>query len=222
MGISIRLNLDGGPALGAWRADPVGQARGGVLIGQEIFGVNSHIRSVCERFAQAGYVAIAPALFDWVEPHVELDYSADSIARGRALMQKISLDQALAAIAAAKSVLESAGKVGMVGYCWGGTLAWAAACRLQGLACAAPFYGGGIAALANEQPRCPVELHYGETDHAIPLSDVDKLRAAHPQQPVYLYPAGHGFNCEQRASYHADSARLSHDRVLALLTRHLA
>lgn len=219
MGTSIDLNLPDGSSVSAWRADPPGKARGGVVIGQEIFGVNSHVRSVCERFAEAGYVAIAPALFDKVEPGIELDYSAESIARGRALMQKISLTDALQIIAAGKSLLESVGRVGLVGYCWGGTLAWAAACRLEGLACAAPFYGGGIAALAAEQPRCPVELHYGETDHAIPLSDVKTLRQAHPQLPVYLYPAGHGFNCEQRASFHAESARLSHERVLALLSR---
>jgi carboxymethylenebutenolidase len=219
MGTSIRLNLAEGRSLSAWRADPTGKPRGGVIVGQEIFGVNNHIRSVCERFAQAGYVAIAPALFDWVEPNVELDYSADGIARGRAIMQKISLDQALEALAAGKVLLDAYGRVGLVGYCWGGTLAWAAACRLKGLACAAPFYGGGIAGLAGEQPLCPVELHYGETDHAIPLSDVNTLRAAHRQLPVYLYPAGHGFNCDERASYHADSARLSHERVLALLAR---
>lgn len=221
MGTAISLSLPDGRSISAWRADPAGAPRGGVLILQEIFGVNSHIRSVCERYAEAGYLALAPAFFDRVEPGLELDYSPESIARGRVIMQQIPLDDAIAAIRAGRDLLAAAGRVGVVGYCWGGTLAWAAACRLDGLACSAPFYGGGIAGLANESPRCPVELHYGETDHAIPLSDVDKLRQAHPKLPVYLYPAGHGFNCDQRGSYHADSARLSHERVLAQLQRYV-
>ena len=221
MGHAIRLTASDGKTIGAWRADPTGTSRGGLIVCQEIFGVNSHIRSVCERYAEAGYTVIAPAFFDRAEAGVELGYTSDDIARGRALMAQVPLESALLDVRAALAALAPSGKVGIVGYCWGGTVAWAAATRIEGLACSAPFYGGGIAGLAGETPRCPVEMHFGETDHAIPMSDVEKVRQAQPGVTIHVYPAGHGFSCDQRGSYHEPSAQLGRERTLALLARHV-
>jgi carboxymethylenebutenolidase len=221
LGQSITLTASDGKTIGAWRVDPPGPSRGGLIVCQEIFGVNSHIRSVCEGYAQAGYTVIAPAFFDRAEPGVELGYTADDIARGRALMGQVSIDTALLDVESARALLAPVGRVGIVGYCWGGTVAWAAATRIDGLACSAPFYGGGIAGLSGERPRCAVEMHFGETDHAIPMSDVERIKAAQPGVPVHVYPAGHGFSCDQRGSYHEASARLGRERVLALLAQHV-
>jgi carboxymethylenebutenolidase len=219
MGQAITLTASDGRRIGAWRADPAGKPRGGLIVCQEIFGVNSHIRSVCERFAAAGYAVIAPAFFDRAEPGVEMGYTADDINRGRELMSRVPIEAAILDVRAAQAALSSSGKVGIVGYCWGGTVAWAAATRVDSLACSAPYYGGGIAKMAGEQALCPVEMHFGETDHAIPMSDVDKIREAQPGITVHVYPAGHGFNCEQRGSYHEPSASLAQQRTLALLAR---
>jgi len=210
-----------GHTLGIYRVDPAGRPRGGLVVVQEIFGVNSHIRLVCDDYAAAGYVAVAPALFDRVERDVQLGYGPDDVTRGRAIREKVSLEDALADVEAAAREVAGAGRIGVVGYCWGGTVAWVAATRSRTFAAAVSYYGGGVPDLANEQPNCPVQLHFGEQDHAIPLAGVDKLKLAHPELPVYLYPAGHGFNCDQRASYHAESARLARERTLAFLREHL-
>lgn len=210
-----------GHKLGVYRADPAGVPRGAVVIVQEIFGVNSHIRAVCDDFAGQGYVAIAPALFDRVERGVELGYEPDDVTRGRGIREGVTLEQALADVEAAAKEVAAVGKLGVVGYCWGGTVAWAAATRSRTFAAAVGYYGGGVAGLAGEQPNCPVQLHFGEQDHAIPLADVDRVKAAHPDLPIYIYPAGHGFNCDQRASYHAESARVARERTLAFLREHV-
>jgi carboxymethylenebutenolidase len=210
-----------GHTLGIYRVDPAGRPRGGLVVVQEIFGVNSHIRLVCDDYAAAGYVAVAPALFDRVERDVQLGYGPDDVTRGRAIREKVSLEDALADVEAAAREVAGAGRIGVVGYCWGGTVAWVAATRSRTFAAAVSYYGGGVPDLANEQPNCPVQLHFGEQDHAIPLAGVDKLKLAHPELPVYLYPAGHGFNCDQRASYHAESARLARERTQAFLREHL-
>ncbi len=221
MGTQLTLKASDGVSIGAYRADPAGKPRGGLIVCQEIFGVNQHIRAVCDRYAEKGYVAIAPAFFDRAQPNVELGYTPDDISAGRALMGQIKLDNAVLDVRAALAVLAPVGKVGIVGYCWGGNVAWAAATRVDGIACSAPYYGGGIAGLAAEQSRCPVEMHFGETDHAIPMTDVDKIRAAQPGVSFFIYPAGHGFNCDERGSYDAASAKLATERTLAQLARHV-
>jgi carboxymethylenebutenolidase len=221
MGTVLKLKASDGVSIGAYRADPAGKARGALIVCQEIFGVNRHIRSVCDRYAASGYVALAPAFFDRVEAGVELGYTPDDIARGRSIMQKVKLDDAMLDVKAALDALTAVGKVGIVGYCWGGTVSWAAATRVSGLACSAPYYGGGIAGLASESPRCPVEMHFGETDHAIPMTDVDKVRAAQPGVAFFVYPAGHGFNCDERGSYDAACAKLATERTLAQLAKHV-
>jgi len=221
MGTSLELAAADGHRFSAYRADPPGKPRGGLVVVQEIFGVNSHIRGVADGFAADGYVAIAPALFDRVERGLDIGYSQPEIERGRALMQKLSMDDALKDVAAAMEAIASSGKLGIVGYCWGGTVAWVSAAKLDGLACSAPYYGGGILANKDLKPRCPVLFHFGETDHAIPIDQVQAMKAARPELAFHLYPAGHGFNCDQRGSYHAESAKLARERTLAFLRQHV-
>ena len=221
MGKTVQGTAADGHSLSMYRADPAGEPRGGLVIAQEIFGVNSHIRAVCDDYAAEGYVVIAPALFDRVEPGIELGYQPDDVTAGRAIREKVSLDEALADVEAAAKLVIGVGRIGVVGYCWGGTVAWVAATRSRTFAAAVSYYGGGVPDLADEQPNCPVQLHFGEQDNAIPLAGVERLQTAHPQLPVYVYPAGHGFNCDQRGSYHAESARLARERTLAFLRAHV-
>jgi carboxymethylenebutenolidase len=222
MGETITLTAEDQHRFTAYRVAPSGPPRGGLLIVQEIFGVNSHIKKVCEGFAADGYVALAPALFERVEADVALGYGPEDIERGRSLRQKIDLQDMVKDMRAAVRALATDGtRVGVVGYCLGGTLAWLAATRIDGVACAVGYYGGGIADHATEQPRCPVLLHFGETDQSIPPEHHARIRAAHPNLPMHIYPAGHGFNCDQRASYHAPSAALARQRTLDSLRTHL-
>jgi carboxymethylenebutenolidase len=221
MGQDLQLTASDGFRLSAYRADPDGKPRGGVVVVQEIFGVNSHIRSVCDGFARDGYVAIAPALFDRAEPDVQLGYSEQDIARGRELKGRSGTDQALLDVRAAMDAMRSAGKTGIVGYCWGGFIAWMAAARVDGLACAAPYYGGGMLEAANERPKCPVMAHFGRKDLHIPVEGVEKLAAAHPEAQVFLYDAGHGFNCDQRGSFDANAAKLARERTLEFFRKHI-
>ena len=214
----IDLEANDGHKFAAYRAEPEGEARAGLVVIQEIFGVNSHIRSVADRFAAEGFDAIAPALFDRTERGVELGYQPDDIARGREIRAKVSTGNALQDVAASIKTLAQTGRpVAVVGYCWGGSLAWAAATRLQGLSAAVSYYGGQVAEMAGEQPSCPVMLHFGETDHSIPIEMVETVRAAHPTLPLFVYPAGHGFSCDERGSFDAPSAKLAFERTVDFL-----
>ena len=211
------LQAADGHRLAAYRAAPSGRARGALVVLQEIFGVNSHIRSIADGYATDGWLAVAPAMFDRVERGVEIGYTPADIERGRELKGGCSNDHALLDIAAAIDSVRSAGNVTVIGYCWGGTLAWLAACRQPGLAAAVSYYGGGIGELVDLSPRCPVLAHFGDRDASIPLGVVDALRTAHPEVEIHVYPAGHGFNCDQRGSYDAASAALARERSLAFL-----
>lgn len=221
MGEMIKLTAADGFGLGAYRATPEGTPRGGLVVLQEIFGVNAHIRSMADRYAALGYLAIAPALFDRVQPNVELGYEPDGIQQGIALNKQTQHEDTLKDVAAAIAAASAAGRVGVVGYCWGGTLAYAAACELSGLSAAVGYYGGGIAGMLDRKPKVPVMLHFGQQDGHIPMSDVEKIRAALPGVPVYDYPAGHGFNCDARASYDKASADLALQRTLPFLREHV-
>jgi len=221
MGERIELTAADGFRLSAYRADPAGKPRGALVVAQEIFGVNSHIRSVCEGYAADGYVAVAPALFDRYEHNVDIGYTPADVARGRELKAQAKADAALLDVAAARAAVAGAGKVGIVGYCWGGYIAWIAAARLAGFACAVPYYGGGMTDAIAEQPKCPVMAHFGERDAMIPAAGVKALAAAHPSAQVFLYPADHGFNCDQRGTFDAAAASLARDRTLAFLRRHI-
>jgi carboxymethylenebutenolidase len=218
---TVQLTAADGFRLDAYRADPSGVPRGAIVVVQEIFGVNSHIRSVCDGYAADGYVAIAPALFDRIRPGIELGYTEADIAAGRDLKAQSPLDKALLDVEAARDAVSEAGNVGIVGYCWGGYVTWMAASRSTGFACAVPYYGGGMTDAIDEQPKCPVMMHFGEKDHAIPISGVNKLRAEHPSDIVYIYDAQHGFNCDQRGSYDAASAKLARERTLEFFRKHV-
>ncbi len=221
MGETITLTASDGHDMAAYRADPSGPARGGLVIVQEIFGVNAHIRSVADGYAADGYVAIAPALFDRIERGVELGYEEDGRTRGRAIRADIAWDDAVKDVAAAVAAL-SGMKVGVVGYCWGGSLAWLAATRIAGISASVGYYGGQIKDFRDETPKCPVMLHFGTEDASIPMDAVEAINAAQPDIPIHIYQgAGHGFNCDHRGSYHAEAAATARQRTLAFLREHV-
>ena len=223
MGQWIELTASDGFRLAAYRADPAGpdKPRGGLVVVQEIFGVNSHIRAVCDGFAADGYVAIAPALFDRYERNFDIGYTPDDVARGRELKARSGTDAALHDVAAARDAAAAAGRVGIVGYCWGGFIVWMSAARLSGFACAIAYYGGGILDAGDEQPKCPLMAHFGERDTMIPIAGVEKLAVAHPETQVFVYAADHGFNCDQRKSYDAAAATLARERTLEFLRQNV-
>jgi carboxymethylenebutenolidase len=221
MGTMTELSAGDGFRLAAYRAEPEGPPRGGLVVVQEIFGVNSHIRDVCDGYAADGYRVIAPALFDRIEKGVDLGYTAADIARGREYKAKASADAALLDVDAARAAVAAAGKVGIVGYCWGGLITWLAACRLKGFAGAASYYGGGVLEAGAEQPGCPVVAHFGERDHVIPVAGVRAFAEAHADVAVYVYAADHGFNCDQRGSYDPAAATLARQRTLDFLRQHV-
>jgi carboxymethylenebutenolidase len=221
MGKMIDLKAADGHAFKAYLAEPVGTPRGAVVVVPEIFGVNSHIRSVADGYAADGYLAVAPALFDRAQRGFESGYTQPEIQAGIALMQKVSWEEAITDVRAAIDTAKHAGKVGIVGYCWGGAVAWVAAARLPGLAAAVPYYGGAIPTLKDEQPKCPMLLHFGESDASIPLDKARAVAAAHPEVTTHFYPAGHGFNCDQRGSYDAAAAKLARQRTLDFFRKHV-
>jgi len=221
VGTMINLTAADGYVLSAYRADPAGTPRGGLVVAQEIFGVNSHIRNVCDGYAADGYCVIAPALFDRYEKGVDIGYTPADIARGRELKAKAATDPALSDVAAARDALGASSNIGIVGYCWGGFIAWMSACRLTGFACAVPYYGGGLLEAGGETPRCPVLAHFGERDGMIPVDGVKRFAAAHPEVQVHIYAADHGFNCDQRGSFDAASATLARERTLRFLRQYV-
>ncbi len=216
MGKDLRLTAEDGHELGAYRADPVSEARGGIVVLQEIFGVNNHIRAVCDRFANDGYAAIAPALYDRSSVRdCQLGYEPEDIEAGRKLREEFSWDDTVKDVKVAVDLLKQAGlKVGTVGYCWGGTISYLAATRLP-VNAAVVYYGGQIIPYIDEKENCPLLMHFGKQDAGIPLSDVEKIRGAHPDATVYLYDAGHGFSCDHRGSFDAPSAESARDRTMA-------
>ncbi|TFY97772.1 dienelactone hydrolase family protein [Ramlibacter rhizophilus] len=226
MGDFTDLQAADGHRFAAYVARPAGTPRGGIVVLQEIFGVNSHIRSVADGFAAEGYLAVAPSTFSRVQPNVDLGYGEQDRNAGFAL--KSAVDALPAAgvmqdIEAAIAHAAQAGKVGIVGYCWGGLLSWRAAGSAPGLAAAVCYYGGGMTSPeeAGRQPRVPVMAHFGEKDHYIPLDTVEAFRRAQPDVEVHVYPADHGFNCDQRGSHDAQAAQLARTRTLEFFARHL-
>jgi carboxymethylenebutenolidase len=205
----------------AWLAAPPGAARGAVVIVQEIFGVNSHIRAVTDGYAAEGYVAIAPSLFDRVRKGIELGYTQPEVQEAFGYAQQLKPEQTLQDLGAALTVVKHAGRVGMVGYCWGGKLTYMAACDLP-IACGVAYYGGSTTQCLDKKPKCPMMYHFGAEDTHIPMSDVEKIKAANPQGIFHIYQgAGHGFNCDQRASYNPQAAALALARSVAFFAQHL-
>ena len=221
MGTTINLNTSGMHCIGAYLAKPQGKPKGGIVVVQEIFGVNAHVRGVADRFATLGYHAIAPAFFDHVESGVELDYDEAGFQRGRALVGEVGIDRAVEDVASAAESIASAGRIGVVGYCWGGTVALLAATRLA--LPAVSYYGARNVQFLDERPQAPVQFHFGERDASIPAQAIEKHRVAFPEMDIYTYSAGHAFNREVSPDhYDAPSARLALERTLAFFDRHLA
>lgn len=221
----IQLRSVDGFALGAYQARPESGngPRGAVVVIQEVFGVNDHIREVVEGYAAAGYFAIAPQIFDRIERDIELGYQEADMATAIELaFQKLDHALALQDVQAAVDAASAHGPVGVVGYCFGGLLTWRMACRGTGVAAAVAYYGGGIGRELDQQPACPTMMHFGEQDAHIPMTQVEEIKAAHPEVAVHVYPADHGFNCDHRASFDADSAALARERTLAFFADNLS
>ena len=221
MGRNIELKAADGHQFSAYVAEPSGAPRGALIVVMEIFGVNSHIRKVADEYAAEGYLAIAPAFFDRVQRGLDVGYTQQDIEMARGLMQKMKFDDAIKDAEAARKHVEGAGKVGIMGFCWGGALSFKAACNVNGLACAVAYYGGAIPSMIAEKPKCPVMFHWGETDHSIPLEKAKEVAEAHKDQIHYFYPAGHGFNCDQRGSFDAESSKTARGRTIDFLRKHI-
>jgi carboxymethylenebutenolidase len=219
LGKALSLTASDGHRLGAYRADPSGAPVGGVVVVQEIFGVNHHIRSVCDRFAAAGYAAVAPALFDRFVRDFESGYTPDEIAKARSYLSNIDWDAFMRDTKAAVDALAGVGPVAICGFCMGGTVSFLGATRLDGLSAAVCFYGGQIIRFADEKPKCPTQMHFGEKDDHIPMTDVATIRSKRAECEVHVYPAGHGFYCDERGSFDAPSAALAWDRTLAFIKK---
>ena len=208
------LTASDGQHLKMYVAMPDGAPKGAIVVVQEIFGVNAHIRSVCDRLAAEGYVAGAPALFDRLSPGYEAGYEAADVDAGRALMAKFDFPASFRDMTAAIDALKPYGKVSMIGFCLGGSLAYKMAVLNKDLAASVGYYGGRINEFADDAPLCPVMLHYGEEDKGIPMDNVETVKRKQPDLPVFIYPAGHGFNCDARSAYEPESAKLAWQRTM--------
>lgn len=226
MGQFTEIKAADGQSIPAYVAQPKGQPKGGIVVIQEIFGVNAHIRNVADGYAADGYLAIAPAIFHRVKPNVELGYEQADMEQGMALKtatEALPSPGVMQDIQAAIKHAAQAGKVGIVGYCYGGLLTWRSACMLDGLSAAVPYYGGGVTTPDEvaRRPKCPVLAHFGDQDHWIPLDSVEAFKKAHPEVEVHVYHANHGFNCDHRGSYNAEAAKLARERTLAFFAKNL-
>lgn len=214
-GKMIRMTMKDGAEIGVYHVAPKGMRRGGLVLIQEVFGVTDHIKEECDRYAEEGYEVLAPSLYDREEPGFQATYSPEDIQKAIKIARgdhpfELSIDDAQICIDA----LKGKGAVFITGYCYGGSVTWAAACRCDGLAAASGYYGSKIAEMAEWKTRCPTILHFGRHDHGIPIDAVEKVQKHHPEVKVYLYDSGHGFNSDRRADYHAESAKLARERTL--------
>ncbi|MBB5052228.1 carboxymethylenebutenolidase [Afipia massiliensis] len=222
MGQTITLTASDGFKLGAYRADPAAPPKAAIVVIQEIFGVNSHIRNICDRLANKGYVAIAPAIFDHIEPDFQSGYSPDEVAVARKFVANPDWPAMLRDTQAAIDTVKDVGPVGVIGFCLGGSITYAAATKLSGLTAAVGYYGGAIVRFADDKPTVPTQLHFGEKDTGIPLADVETIKAKRPEVEVFIYPgAQHGFGCDERASYDKASSDLAWQRSLAFFSKKL-
>jgi carboxymethylenebutenolidase len=219
----VRLKAQDGHELGVYVAHPDGEPISGLVVVQEIFGVNAHIRSVADGFARDGFLAVVPALFDRIERDVELNYVGDDMQKAMSFIPRLDKEKSVLDVAAAidYAAKVTGRKVGIVGYCYGGTVAWVAAARFK-IAAAVGYYGGHIVKFLDEKPQAPVMLHFGSHDKSIPAEDVERIRAAHPEVEIYQYDAGHAFNRDVGPGYKPDEAKLARERTLAFLKKHLA
>ena len=222
MGQDITLTASDGFKLGGYRADPAGSPKGAIVVIQEIFGVNHHIRSVCDRLAAEGYVAIAPSIFDRIQPNFQSGYSPDEVANARKFVASPDWPAMLRDTQAAIDAVKNDGPVGIIGFCLGGSIAYGAATKLSGLSAAVGYYGGAVVRFADDKPTAPTQLHFGEKDAGIPLSDVETIKSKRPEVEVFIYPgAQHGFHCDERANYDKASADIAWPRSLAFFAKHM-
>ncbi|MDZ4366560.1 MAG: dienelactone hydrolase family protein [Afipia sp.] len=222
MGHSITLTASDGFKFGAYRADPATAPKAAIVVIQEIFGVNSHIRNICDRLANEGYAAVAPAIFDRIEPNFQSGYSPDEVAVARKFVASPDWPAMLRDTQAAIDAVKDVGPVGIIGFCLGGSIAYAAATKLSGLRAAVGYYGGAVVRFADDKPTMPTQLHFGEKDTGIPLADVETIKAKRPEVEVFIYPdAQHGFGCDERASYDKASSDLAWQRSLAFFSENL-
>jgi carboxymethylenebutenolidase len=222
VGQDIKLTASDNFQLGGYRTDPTGAPKGAIVVIQEIFGVNHHIRSVCDRVAAAGYVAIAPSIFDRTQPNFQCGYTPDEIANARTFIANPDWPAMLLDTQAAIDAAKGNGPIGIVGFCLGGSIAYAAATKLSGLSAAVGYYGGAVIRFADDKPQVPTQLHFGEKDAGIPPTDVETIRSKRPDVEVFVYPgAQHGFHCDERASYDKASADIAWPRSLGFFARHL-
>lgn len=220
MGNSITLTASDGFQLQGYMARPKSLAKGGVVVVQEIFGVNEHIREVCERFAEEGYAALAPAIFDRQEPGFECGYTPNEIATARKLMSAGNFDGYMLDVAAARDALAGFSPVSITGYCLGGSVAFAAAMRLEGFLCSVPYYGGMIAGMRKEKAKCPLLIYFGEQDHSIPMEDVDAIGTAQAEATIRVFDAQHGFMCDHRATYSEQFAKIAWQETIEFIDKH--
>lgn len=223
MGQSISMKSSDGHSFEAYQTIPEKRPlRGGLVVVQEIFGINAHIRSVVDSFAQEGYAVLAPSLFDRIRPSVELKYDEEGLQEGIQLLTQLKTKESLLDIQCCVDALQAYGKVGIVGYCYGGSMAWASASSIKNLSCAVCYYGGRIPRMLDRPPLIPTLLHFGENDGHIPLEAVEKVKETYPDLPIHIYEgAGHGFNCDHRDDFHKESAQLAKQRTLSWLEQHL-
>ena len=222
MGQKLTLTTSDNHKLGAYRADPTGQPKGAIVVIQEIFGVNHHIRAMCDRFAGIGYAAIAPAVFDRFVRDFECGYTPDEIANARSYLGNLNFDNMMKDIAAALDNVKGAGPAGIVGYCMGGTASFLASCRVPGFKAAVSYYGGMIGKFADEKPKCPLMMHFGEKDEGIPMATVEDIKKKQPQAETFTYPdAPHGFACDERGSFRAEARDIAWKRTTDFFAKHL-
>jgi carboxymethylenebutenolidase len=221
MGEHIRLKSAAGE-IGAYLATPTGGAKGGIVVIQEIFGVNPHIRKVTDFFAAQGYLALAPCFFDHIKPGIELGYTPDTMTEGRKIVMELGFDKPIQDVQAAIDELKKRGtkKVAVTGFCWGGTITWLSATRLKPDA-AIGYYGGGIFGTKNEKPTVPTMLHFGDKDMHIPMTHVNEIRKLHPEVQVFDYPADHGFHCDERGSFDEGASKKAMERTLEFMKKHV-
>jgi carboxymethylenebutenolidase len=222
LGKHFTLTANDQHQLGAYRADAKGTAKGGIVVIQEIFGVNHHIRAVCDRLAEEGYNAVAPALFDRTEKGFECGYTPDEIANARKFVANPNWDAMLKDTQATIDDLKKEGPVGIIGFCMGGSIAFLAATRLSGLSAAVAYYGGQIAKFADEKPKVPLQMHFGEKDQGIPMTDVEMIKKKQPNAEIYTYPdAPHGFHCDERASFNEAASKAAWPRTMEFFKKHV-
>lgn len=220
-GRMISMTMDDGASIGVYHVLPEGPRRGGLVLIQEIFGVTDHIKQASDSFAAEGYEVLAPALYDREAPGLQASYEPDDVQKALKIARELHpFDQSIADTRVCIDALKAKGPVFITGYCYGGSVVWAAACRLDGLAAGSGYYGGMIPKMVGETPKCPVILHFGRHDAGIPLDGVEAVAAAHPEVGVHLYDAGHGFNSDRRKDFHAESAALARKRTLDLFRAH--